>query len=153
MRRLKNYTTVVPAARSIENVESMLVEHRADSIMKQYDDGRLSSLKFRMIIEGTPAVFTVPVRWRETMLALAAQGLFPKRRGNVLTPDDEDKAYRIAWKNMSDWVAAQMTVVDLGIFDAAEVFTPYITDGSGRTLYEHIKDEPGRFLALGDGKH
>ena len=59
------------------------------------------------------------------------------------------QAERTAWRNVRDWIMAQMAIVEAGQVQLDEVFLPYLTDGKGRTLYQLYQ---GGYLALGDGK-
>lgn len=49
---------------------------------------------------------------------------------------DRAQAERTAWRNIRDWVLAQMAFVEAGNVEVDEVFLPYLTDGKGRTLYQ-----------------
>jgi hypothetical protein len=62
----------------------------------------------------------------------------------------EDYAYRVAWRNIHDWVMAQLAFYETEIVDMGQVFLPFVTDKHGTTLYEHVQANP-RFL-LGDGQ-
>ena len=59
------------------------------------------------------------------------------------------QAERTAWRNVRDWIMAQLAIVEAGQAQIDEVFLPYLTDGRGRTLYQLYQD--GR-LALGSGE-
>ena len=60
---------------------------------------------------------------------------------------DREQAERTAWRNIRDWVLAQMAFVEAGNVEVDEVFLPYLTDGKGRTLYQAYKD--GQLLLEG----
>ena len=61
---------------------------------------------------------------------------------------DENQAERIAWRNIKDWVAAQVALVETEQATMDELFLPMMTDNSKQTLY-------GAFISgqlrLGDG--
>lgn len=152
MPKLKNYTTIVPAGRSIGETEEMLVRHGATDITKSYEAGRLTSINFRIsMAEGKgPMLFSLPLRWEKTKAVLEAQGVLPKRRSHTRAGDsDDDRAYRIAWKNLRDWVAANMVIVELDMVKTQEVFLPYAVDRSGKTLYQSFEADPARMLGAG----
>ena len=50
--KIKNYTTKVPAVRSIDEIEKILVDFGATHIMKTYQDGLVMGLAFRMENQG-----------------------------------------------------------------------------------------------------
>lgn len=49
---------------------------------------------------------------------------------------DPEQAERVAWRNVRDWVLAQMALVESCDAAVDEVFLPYMTDNSGKTLYQ-----------------
>jgi hypothetical protein len=63
--------------------------------------------------------------------------------------DTDGQAERTAWRNVRDWVLAQAAIIEAGMVQVEEVFLPYMTDSSGRTLYQLYQ---GGQLALGGGK-
>ena len=60
----------------------------------------------------------------------------------------DGQAERTAWRNLRDWVLAQMAIIEARQVEVEQVFLPYLTDRQGRTLYEAYKS--GR-LAIGSG--
>jgi len=62
----------------------------------------------------------------------------------------EGQAERTAWRNIRDWVLAQMAIIEAGQVELEEVFLPYLTDGRGRTVYRLYQSGQ---LALGEGAH
>ena len=60
---------------------------------------------------------------------------------------DREQAERTAWRNIRDWILAQMAFVEAGNVEVDEVFLPYLTDGKGKTLYQVYKD--GQLLLEG----
>ena len=63
--------------------------------------------------------------------------------------DPDGQAERTAWRNVRDWIMAQLAIIEAGQVDIEEVFLPYLTDRNGRTLYQLYRD--GK-LALGSGE-
>jgi hypothetical protein len=47
--------------------------------------------------------------------------------------------YRVAWRNIEDWIAAQMTVIELGMVKLEDVFLPYMTDQNGITYFDKLE--------------
>ena len=54
-----------------------------------------------------------------------------------------------AWRNVRDWILAQMALVESCDVPVDQVFLPYLSDNTGRTLYEVYQS--GRLL-IGDGQ-
>jgi hypothetical protein len=140
---IKNSTTVVPANRSIAQIQEALVKHGAIGMLYRYAQGtgRIEALQCELPIKATKALFTLPVPWRKFQHVLEKQGVKRWR--------DEENVYRMAWRNMHDWVMAQLAFYATEIVDRGQVFLPFATDKHGQTFYEKMLD--GRFL-LGDGK-
>jgi len=80
------------------------------------------------------------VNWRKFQRVLELQ--------QVRRWDDEEYVYRVAWRNIRDWVMAQLALYETEIVDMPQVFLPFATDQKGQTLYEKMVE--GKFL-LGDG--
>ena len=140
---IKDYTTSVPANRSITEIQNALVKHGATGVLYEYEQGtgRIAALRFLLLVRDQEVTFTLPVQWRKFQRVLEVQ--------QVRRWDDEDYVYRVAWRNIRDWVMAQLALYETEIVEMPQVFLPFATDAQGRTLYEQV--HAGRFL-LGDGK-
>ena len=68
---------------------------------------------------------------------------FKKQRIKV----DREQAEKTAWRNVRDWILAQMAFIKSGNVEVDEIFLPYLTDGK-KTLYQAYKT--GQLL-LSDG--
>ncbi len=111
--------------------------------MFAYDDqGRISALRFVIEVKGEPVNFSLPVEWRKFQLVL--------KRDGVKRYDDEDYCYRVAWRNIRDWVLAQMALMETQMVEFPQVFLPFANDAQGNTLYQKVIDSPNGFL-LGSG--
>lgn len=142
---LKNYTSEVPAARSIHYIEEKLAAHQATQILKQFGaDTKVTSISFTMIIGGQTINFRLPARVDECKKRLSRL----VRRPNQGTEKRvADQAERTAWKIVSDWIDAQMAMVELAQVDFVEVFMPYVFDPARqKTFYEMVKEN--NFKAL-----
>lgn len=141
---LKNYTTKVPANRSVQEIQEMLQKHNASGVLTEYEKGtgRIAGLAFQMEIDGQKIGFRLPLNWR------AAQKVM-RNEGNPRATDD-DYAYRVAWRILRDWVDVQMALVEIEMAEMQQIFLPYAITRSGKTVYENMLENPG--LLLGDGK-
>ena len=59
------------------------------------------------------------------------------------------QAYRVAWRNILDWVQAQMALLEIGMAKIEEVFLPYMQDREGVTFFERMEQ---RGFLLDSGK-
>jgi hypothetical protein len=140
---IKNYTTEVPANRSIDQIQQALVHHGATGVLYEYEQGtgRIAALNFRLPVNGRDVSFALPVQWRKFQRVLEVQ--------QVRRWDDEEYVYRVAWRNIRDWVMAQLALYETEIVEMPQVFLPFAQDASGKTAYEVMLE--GKFL-LGPGE-
>ena len=64
------------------------------------------------------------------------------------TKCDDEQAERIAWRNLKDWIAAQVALVETEQATMDELFFPKLVDRNEKTLYEVFQNGQ---LMLGDG--
>ena len=134
---LKNYTSQVPASRSIGWIEDKLARHGARQILKEYTpDSRVSSLAFIIHVNGTELPFHLPARIDACEKVLRSEVRRPKKDTYTRIAK---QAERTAWKILADWVDAQMAMIDLAQVDVLEVFLPYLFDRSKQqTFYQQL---------------
>ncbi|WP_343121240.1 hypothetical protein [Intestinimonas butyriciproducens] len=107
--------------------------------MIDYDAaGKPTGVIFGIDTPDGPRGFILPANVDGVMAVFARQKL----------KADRQQAERTAWKNVHDWVQAQMAIIEAGMVSMDEVFLPYMTDGRGNTLYQLYQ---GGQLALGEG--
>ncbi len=129
---IKNYTTKVPVSRTVSEIQTSLVEHGATGVAYDYekDTGRIEALRFKLFVNDKDVVFSLPVNWRKFQEVLKQQEI---RRW-----DDEDYVYRVAWRNLKDWVEAQMVLYECQLVELPQIFLPFATDSKGSTLYDRL---------------
>ena len=49
---------------------------------------------------------------------------------------DREQAEMTAWRNVRDWVLAQMALIESCDVPMQQIFLPYMADDRGRTVYE-----------------
>ena len=132
---IKNYTTSVPANRSIEEIQSALVKHGATGVMYEYEQGtgRIQALKFKLPVNSQDVGFSLPVEWRRFQAVLKEQRVSRYR--------DEEYVYRVAWRNIRDWVLAQLGFYETRMVDMPQVFLPFAMSRGGRTFYEQVQEQ------------
>lgn len=142
-KAIKNYTTKVPAHRSIQEIQESLVSHGATGMLYEYEQGtgRIHALKFILTIQGKQVGFALPVSWRMFQAVLKKQ--------NISRAGDDDFCYRVAWRNIRDWVLSQMALYETQMVELPQVFLPFAVTKDGSTLFEKVAQNPN--LLLGDG--
>lgn len=139
---IKNYTSSVPADRSILQIENILIEMGARNIAKDYDDaGRVQSISFSIKRGEGIIPFRLPAK-KEPIKKLFIAG-HGKRRPTVdQVKGYEAQAERTAWKNVKEWVELQATMIKLEQVEFLEVFMPYIFSFEHqKTLFERMKSD------------
>lgn len=129
---LKNYTSTVPADRSIAYIEKTLAQHGASMIVKLYDDdGEVTAIAFEVECQGKKLAFRLPSQIEACAKTLEAN--LPRRARPETVRRVGEQAARTAWKILADWVDAQMAMIDLAQVEMLEVFLPY--------TYDHLKQQ------------
>lgn len=136
---IKNYTTAVEVHKSLGEIQAALASHGARKIMVDYDStGNPVGITFGIETPDGPRGFLLPAN------VAGVKAVFSRQK----VREPEGQAERTAWRNIRDWIMAQMAIVEAGQVELQEVFFPYLTDGRGRTVYQLYQ---GGQLDLGDG--
>lgn len=124
---IKNYTTKVDVYQSLGEIQGALEKIGARKIMIDYDEnGNPVGVTFGINTPQGSLGFLLPANIEGVLKVFAKQKI----------KTDRAQAERTAWRNIRDWVLAQMAFVEAGNVEVDEVFLPYLTDGKGRTLYQ-----------------
>ena len=135
---IKNYTTKVPAAQTVGEIQGILAAHGARKVMMDYgDDGRVLAVSFALDCGGMLRGFRLEAKSDGVMSVMARDR----------TKCDADQAERIAWRNVKDWIAAQVALVETEQATMDELFFPKLVDQNERTLYEAF--QTGRLMLEG----
>lgn len=127
---IKNYTTKIDAFTSIGEIQGALAKNGARKIMIEYDEqGNPRGLTFGLQTDQGGMLFQLPANITGVMEAFKREKI----------KQDIKQAERTAWRNIRDWVLAQMAFIESGNVQVDEVFLPYLTDRQGNTLYQVYK--------------
>ena len=69
--------------------------------------------------------------------------------GEEIKKEMEEQAYRVAWRNILDWVEAQMALLEIEMAKIEEIFLPYMVNSTGETFFERI-EQRGFLLEAGE---
>lgn len=150
---LLNYTTQTPIEQTVAEIQKMLSRHNVTAMVTEYDGPHVSSVSFRISIDGKPMGFKLPCNWRAVQQIFKEKNANRKRRNGRLedkVDESDEQAQRTAWRIIKDWVEAQLAMVEVNLVTVPQVFLPYAIMRDGRTLSEHVASDP-KFL-LGEGK-
>ena len=116
----------------------MLVKHGAKSIMKQFDDGMITSLSFLINTGVNDIPIKLPIRVDDVLQVLIEQKKMHPKAGIKAT---KDQANRVAWRILKDWIEVQMALLDIGMVQFEEIFLSYIETAGGKTIYEKLEEK------------
>lgn len=143
---LLNYTTKIDPDKTAQEISKCLSMHGASAVLTEYDEkeGLVTAISFKIKINEQTMSFRLPSDWRPVQKILIIQ----KERNKRIDPSRE-QAVRTAWRVVKDWVEAQCALIETQMVTTAQVFLPYAVAKDGRTLTEHIMENPN--MLLGDG--
>lgn len=138
---IKNYTTKIDASTSLSEIQNALASAGASKIMVDYEKGIPVAVSFVMQLGDTICAYKLPVNFDGVEAVLKKQNI----------KADKKQVMRIAWRNVRDWVLAQIALVEAGNAVAGEVFLPYMTDKSGATFFQQLMSSGQLSLPRGEG--
>lgn len=124
---IKNYTTKVPAVQTVGEIQGILAAHGARKVMMDYgDNGTVTAVTFALDCGGTLHGFRLEAKPHGVMSVMTKERI----------KCDAAQAERIAWRNIKDWIAAQVALVETEQATMDELFFPKLVDRNERTLYQ-----------------
>lgn len=134
-------TTAIAPEKTIAEIQALLVQHKATSILMEYEGGKVSSVCFRIPLNGDLIPFRLPCRHQPIQQILAERNRnwqYPSYRKGLLEKFDE-QSRRVAWRQILRWVQAQLALVSTGMVKVEEVFLPYMQTINGQTIFEKLE--------------
>lgn len=138
-----NYTTSVPASRTISEMQGLLVKHGAGAVVTHYTDQRASGLSFTLTTPHGARSFTLPVDVAAVHRLLTAQANAKKIRAQYA---ELAHAERVAWRVAKDWLAAQLAIIEAQMATLDQVMLPYLHVDGQKTLYQAFVENEHRAL-------
>lgn len=141
MGSIKNYTSSVPADRSIMEVERILIKMGASHIAKEYDpDGKISCITFSIRQSDSHVPIRLPAKSESIKKIILNE--YRRSPSKAQIEMAELQAERTAWKNVREWVELQATMIRLEQVEFMEVFMPYVYNLNQRkTFFEMMKEK------------
>lgn len=146
-KNIKNYTTEISVERTVNKIEELVVKKmNARMFHKEYKNGFIDGIIFVIPTDRGDLPFKMPAR------VVKVEAVFLQNKKNPrsdwqapkpLTQTEKEQAKRTAWKNIYDWLDAQFALIETEQVKIEEVLLPYLTNQSGRTLFELM--EQGNF--------
>jgi hypothetical protein len=135
-----NYTTKVPAERTISEIQAILVKAGADAVMLEYSAGKTTGFAFRINTPQGIIHYKLPVNVRGVKASMVRDG--------VKHHDLEAQAYRVSWRILKDWIEAQMGIIQAGMAELAQVLLPYARTDHGDTVYERFQQAGSEAIGI-----
>lgn len=142
---LKNYTSGIPAMRTISNIEALLIAANATAVAKEVKQKTVTALMFQLDCGGKMHTIRLPANVDAVQDFLWKEHVTTAIRNKRIKEDFRNQAERTAWKIMLDWTQVQISLIRLKQADALQIFLAYIWDGN-QTYYDYIKGN--QFKAL-----
>jgi hypothetical protein len=148
-----NYTTDIPAARSVAEIIERLAAHGAERITVVYDGARRPmGLAFAIDTPHGLLTFRLPANIDATLAVLRRQTSERTAGGRRVVPfsaASPEQATRVAWRVLKDWTEAQLAIIEAGMATIDQVLLPYVETPDGRTVYQLVTQ---RWLELPAGR-
>lgn len=150
---LKNYTTTVPVQNTISEIEWMLQEFGATAMMKDFANGQIVALGFKLSVQWGDMFIRLPANAEQVYKILTKGKWVNQTKQEQLKARSE----RIAWRLMKDWLAVQLSLITMKQAEAAQVFLPYAVVGQDAekkplTMFQAYRDTQMKALADGRAK-
>ena len=141
----KNYTTGIAVTKTVMEIEEILAKNKATRIIKDFDDeGNINALSFGLIVTIAGKTQLMPVKLPanvERVNQVIIQMQRSRELPNVAKYRTLDHARRVAWRNIKDWLLAQMALVKAEQTEIPQIFLPYAyNDELGKTYFEMIQE-------------
>lgn len=151
-----NYTTQIPADRSLSECQRLLGTHGAAAVAVHYDvEGRADGMSFTLRTPHGERAFTLPVdvgAMHRLLLAQRSAGkLKSHAKGGVAALTTTAHAERVAWRVVKDWLEAQLALIDAQMATLDQVMLPYLRVDAERTLYQAYEQREQAALMAGGG--
>jgi hypothetical protein len=138
---LLNYTTTVPARRTVGEIQATLADAGARSVLVDYlEDGRAAAVAFVLSTPLGRRSFRLPADVAAVAKVLARDADQVKAHVNRRQLASMEQAERVAWRILKDWLEAQLALVRVDLASLDQVMLPYMLGDDGRTVYDLYRD-------------
>lgn len=152
---LANYTTEVPAMKSVGEIQGMLISHKAKIIRIDYEQEKPVAISFMVNTSNGDIPFRLPTNVLKVRQLLIDMRIKKppewSQEYKVFIKRIDEQAYRVSWRILRDWVRAQMAIIETEMVALDEVFLPYMLV-NGETLYNHMLTSGFPQLTQGEGE-
>ena len=146
---LKNYSSTVPADRSLQLIEKILIDLGASNISKSINENKkVDGIVFMIAVNGIPTLFKLKARVDEVFKRMWKE-VSPRTAHKKETKDRViEQANRTGWKLAYDRILMDATDIELGNMELMELFLTRAYDmKNNKTLFEKIKETNFKLLS------
>lgn len=145
---LRNYTSTMPVEKSTAAIERLLVDAGATHISRAYENKILTGFVFVIEVAGKPISFKLPAN-PAVIKDMMMKGI--KKEHSGTRQRIQEQSERTAWKLLHDWVHCQISLIQMGQADPAQVFLSYAYNPAiKKTFYELLKENGFKALTAGE---
>ncbi len=133
-------TTKISVSQTVGEIQRILGEYGASSILIDYENGEPIAIMFEIKLHGKTPSFELPCRWQPIKDHLDEK--YPPQEytysGQLKQRNNIEQSKRVAWRQILRWVEAQLALVETKMVKIQEIFLPYLITNNG-TLYNLIE--------------
>jgi len=133
---LPNYSTTVDHQKTAEEIRKLLRGRVSRTVMDEDNSGNVTAIQFIINTEHGTFPFKLPVNVEACYQTLCLQ----RQNGEISGQITTDKARKVAWRILKDWIRAQLGLIDTGMAATEEVFLPYLMLDKDTTMFQALKD-------------
>jgi hypothetical protein len=149
----RDYSTKIAAGVTAGECVQLLAVHGAEAVGLEFDreTRQPSGLSFRIETRWGVRGYRLPVRpegVHAQLLAAREAGLIVKAGGvSAAALTTPGHAHAVAWRQLKDWLAAQIAMIEAGMWELPEVMLPWQLVSEGETVYQVVNE--GALRAIG----
>ena len=140
-------TTKIPAERTAGEIVSVLILAGAAEVSQKFEKQKLVGVRWTMNIEGVERLFELPARIEPVEKMLLKK--ISVRNREKMAAAVRQQAERVAWRQLLRWVQAQVALIDTGMVESGEVFSPYMQVRPGLSMYKALCTSGLKMLPAG----
>ncbi len=148
-----NFTTTIPAARTVGECQALLAAAGASSVAVHYEDREPAGLSFQLRTPHGPHAFTLPVNAggvHRMLVKASHEGKLRADKSRVTRAESREHAANVAWRVVKDWLEANLALIEAEMTTLETVMLPYLHVDGERTLWQAYQDREQAALTAGE---
>lgn len=131
-----NYTTKIEAAKTVGEIQAMLIKKGALGIMVKYENQQPVAIQFEI---DTQAMGVQYFRYEVNVAGVLAAMKKDRQVPNAACHTEQ--ARRVAWRIEKDWLEAMFAKIDATGMPLEQIFMPYMLNADGRPIFQLMCDK------------